>query len=266
MNGRVVAREAAGPGGGPGAGDDHRGPTGAWIAARSVSDHEIHSAFATAMAAHTSPVYLEVTDRPILFDATTRGHRRGDRRDRALARDDGGDRRPGPRATHGRPVRPRPRRSATRRLRRARGRTHRDEDRPRPVHAPGSAVRRGLRDRRRHRLRLDRAFAPARLHPVLHPPAGGPSEGRRVPVGPPGTGIELASILPLYRWSGPDEDERQAAVRYWKRAIQLAVERRLYDDELGVQRPPRSGVPGARPSSGGRWRSCCRSSSARASG
>jgi len=36
------------------------------------------------------------------------------------------------------------------------------------------------------------------------------------------TGIELASILPLYRWSGPDEDERQAAVRYWKRAIQLA--------------------------------------------
>ena len=38
------------------------------------------------------------------------------------------------------------------------------------------------------------------------------------------TGIELASILPLYRWSSPDEDERQAAVRYWKRAIQLAVD------------------------------------------
>jgi myo-inositol catabolism protein IolH len=38
------------------------------------------------------------------------------------------------------------------------------------------------------------------------------------------TGIELASILPLYRWSGPDEDERQAAVRYWKRAIQLCVD------------------------------------------
>ena len=38
------------------------------------------------------------------------------------------------------------------------------------------------------------------------------------------TGMELASILPLYRWSGPDEDERQAAVRNWKRAIQLAVE------------------------------------------
>jgi myo-inositol catabolism protein IolH len=38
------------------------------------------------------------------------------------------------------------------------------------------------------------------------------------------TGMVLASILPLYRWSGPDEDERQAAVRYWKRAIQLAVD------------------------------------------
>ena len=38
------------------------------------------------------------------------------------------------------------------------------------------------------------------------------------------TGMELSSVLPLYRWSGPDEDERRAAVRYWKRAIQLTVE------------------------------------------
>jgi myo-inositol catabolism protein IolH len=38
------------------------------------------------------------------------------------------------------------------------------------------------------------------------------------------TGLELASILPLYRWSSPDEEERQAAVRYWKRAIQLSVD------------------------------------------
>jgi myo-inositol catabolism protein IolH len=37
-------------------------------------------------------------------------------------------------------------------------------------------------------------------------------------------GLELASILPLYRWSSPDEDERLAAVRYWKRAIQLCVD------------------------------------------
>jgi myo-inositol catabolism protein IolH len=37
-------------------------------------------------------------------------------------------------------------------------------------------------------------------------------------------GVKIASHLPLYRWSGPDEDERQAAVRYWKRAIELTVE------------------------------------------
>jgi myo-inositol catabolism protein IolH len=36
--------------------------------------------------------------------------------------------------------------------------------------------------------------------------------------------VSVSSVLPLYRWSGPDEDERQAAVRYWKRAIQIAVD------------------------------------------
>ena len=37
-------------------------------------------------------------------------------------------------------------------------------------------------------------------------------------------GVSVSSILPLFRWSGPDEDERRAAVRYWKRAIEIAVE------------------------------------------
>jgi len=37
-------------------------------------------------------------------------------------------------------------------------------------------------------------------------------------------GVKIASHLPLYRWSGPDEDERQAAVRYWRRAIQITVD------------------------------------------
>ena len=36
--------------------------------------------------------------------------------------------------------------------------------------------------------------------------------------------MKVSSHLPLYRWSGPDEDERQAAVRYWKRAVELTVE------------------------------------------
>ena len=39
-----------------------------------------------------------------------------------------------------------------------------------------------------------------------------------------GAGVKVAAHLPLYRWSGPDEDERQAAVRYWKRAIQITVD------------------------------------------
>jgi myo-inositol catabolism protein IolH len=37
-------------------------------------------------------------------------------------------------------------------------------------------------------------------------------------------GVGVSSVLPLYRWSGPHEDERQAAVRYWKRAIEIASE------------------------------------------
>jgi myo-inositol catabolism protein IolH len=36
--------------------------------------------------------------------------------------------------------------------------------------------------------------------------------------------VQIASMLPLYRWSGPDEDARQAAVRYWKRAIEITAE------------------------------------------
>jgi myo-inositol catabolism protein IolH len=39
-----------------------------------------------------------------------------------------------------------------------------------------------------------------------------------------GAGVEVASVLPLYKWSGPDEDVRQAAVRYWKRAIEITVD------------------------------------------
>ena len=41
-------------------------------------------------------------------------------------------------------------------------------------------------------------------------------------------GVGIASIIPLNRWSGPSEDQRQAAVRSWRRAIQIAV-------DLGVE-------------------------------
>ncbi|HEY2888424.1 MAG TPA: CehA/McbA family metallohydrolase, partial [Candidatus Limnocylindrales bacterium] len=39
---------------------------GAWIAARSRSAAEIRSAFTTSMAAHTSPVYVDVRDAPLI--------------------------------------------------------------------------------------------------------------------------------------------------------------------------------------------------------
>lgn len=37
-------------------------------------------------------------------------------------------------------------------------------------------------------------------------------------------GVEIASVLPVLRWSGPDADAQEAAVRYWKRVIRIAVE------------------------------------------
>jgi myo-inositol catabolism protein IolH len=37
-------------------------------------------------------------------------------------------------------------------------------------------------------------------------------------------GVGIASVLPVLRWSGPGEEERQAAVRAWKRAIQICVD------------------------------------------
>ena len=40
--------------------------SGAWIAARSRSANLIELAFATSMAAHTSPVYVEVDGRPLV--------------------------------------------------------------------------------------------------------------------------------------------------------------------------------------------------------
>lgn len=36
-------------------------------------------------------------------------------------------------------------------------------------------------------------------------------------------GVGVSSVLPLYTWSGPDEGARQAAVRYWKRAIEVTA-------------------------------------------
>lgn len=36
--------------------------------------------------------------------------------------------------------------------------------------------------------------------------------------------VKLASVLPVYRWSGPGEESRRAAMQYWKRAIEIVVD------------------------------------------
>ena len=36
--------------------------------------------------------------------------------------------------------------------------------------------------------------------------------------------VGLATLQPMYRWASPLEDERQIAMRYWKKAIEVAVE------------------------------------------
>ncbi|MGH2465613.1 MAG: CehA/McbA family metallohydrolase, partial [Candidatus Limnocylindrales bacterium] len=67
INGRVVA--ATGDRAGTGELHLHEEVAvagGAWIAARSRSAAEIRSAFTTSMAAHTSPVYVEVRDSPLV--------------------------------------------------------------------------------------------------------------------------------------------------------------------------------------------------------
>jgi myo-inositol catabolism protein IolH len=39
-----------------------------------------------------------------------------------------------------------------------------------------------------------------------------------------GAGLELASLMVLYDWASGDEDTRATAVRYWRRAIEVAVD------------------------------------------
>lgn len=38
------------------------------------------------------------------------------------------------------------------------------------------------------------------------------------------TGVKLSSLLPMQHWAGPDASDREAAVRNWKRCIEIAVE------------------------------------------
>jgi len=64
-------------------------------------------------------------------------------------------------------------------------------------------------------------------------------------------GVQIATVLPLYRWSGPDEDERRAAVRVLETGHPGHGRPRRERDELRVQRPARGGRGQRGPVSGG---------------
>ena len=54
-------------------------------------------------------------------------------------------------------------------------------------------------------------------------------------------GVGIASTLPVLRWSGPDEDARESAMRYWKRVIRITAD--LGVDRIGTEfsgRPERA--------------------------
>ncbi len=53
-------------------------------------------------------------------------------------------------------------------------------------------------------------------------------------------GVGIASVLPVLRWSGPDEDAREAAVRNWKRVVQITVDLGVKRHQHRVLRPPRT--------------------------
>ena len=60
------------------------------------------------------------------------------------------------------------------------------------------------------------------LHPFFNHPRVDDGTVKQFRTALADAGVGVSSMLPLYKWSGPDEDDRQAAVRYWKRAIEIA--------------------------------------------
>ena len=60
--------------------------------------------------------------------------------------------------------------------------------------------------------------------PEYHAPRANADRIRKLKQALRAAKVELASMLVTYRWASPFEDEREAAVRYWKRAIEIALE------------------------------------------
>ncbi len=71
---------------------------------------------------------------------------------------------------------------------------------------------------------MDRASPRADFLEWFKAPAGVPSRIKSFKKALSDANVGIASLLPMYRWASNDETERQAAVRHWKRAIEIAVE------------------------------------------
>jgi len=62
------------------------------------------------------------------------------------------------------------------------------------------------------------------------------------------TGVEISSFIVVYRWSGPDEEQRKMAVQNWKKIVEIAV-------NMGVQviNTEFSGDPNQQETCNGMW-------------
>ena len=138
--------------------------------------------------------------------------------------------------------------------------------RARPVHAPAHPAAGTARRRRRSRLRIDRAVAPRGLHPVLPPSAGRSGHGSRSS-GRHWTQRASSSPRSCPCTAGRARTRTSARPRCAtgsgrSSSPSISAVARMNSEFNGR---PEAVSLSARPSSGARWRSCCRSSSARGS-
>ena len=57
------------------------------------------------------------------------------------------------------------------------------------------------------------------------------------------TGVKIQTLVPVFNWSSPDEQERQAQVRNWRRLLEIAAELECPDRQFRALREPER--PGA---------------------
>ena len=77
--------------------------------------------------------------------------------------------------------------------------------------------------------------------------------------------MQVLTLVPVFNWSSPDEQERQAQVRNWRRLLEIASELECPMVNSEFSGDPNDPVGASTPSTS-RWRSSARSSSGTGSG